>query len=87
MKTVTLMAAVAVVAMSMSAYAEEMPQDHTAGSPIKHGSYCWAETDNVGHGWWDRCDANFGFTRAKTQGDIVAVSEGGGGGGGGGGGR
>jgi hypothetical protein len=81
------MAVVAAITMSMSAYAEDMPQGHSPGSPIQHGKYCWNLTDNAGHGWWDQCDTTLSFPRAKSQNLSVLSGNGDGGGGGGGGGR
>jgi hypothetical protein len=96
MKKLAILAGLAAVAMSGSAYAQ--PAMHQPGGPIKQGKYCWINTSIHGTGWWDVCDTAYSASprgrslRGRSDADVAAIDSGsgngdGGGGGGGGGGR
>ncbi len=89
MKTIAIIAAIAAVTVSATAYAAHKPQTHRVGDPIKHGKYCWVATDSRGSGWWDMCDPNERQPRGLSQRglsetEISRIEHGGGGDGGGG---
>jgi hypothetical protein len=84
MRTVALLAIAAAATMSLSVHAEIAPKGHSAGSPTRHGNYCWIDTDPLGHGWWDRCDTSRQEGIAQHMSYPIYDNGGGGGGGGGG---
>jgi hypothetical protein len=92
MKSVAIIAAIAAITVSGSAFAASAPQTHEPGSPIKNGKFCWVYSDARGHGFWDTCDPNSVFQsrglslRGRSESEVSAIENGGGGDGGGGGG-
>jgi hypothetical protein len=82
----------AAVAISTSAFAQ-------AGGPVRQGSKCWANMDQRGFGFWDKCaSTRESALRGQQQGltnpvdgprtvGIDTIANGGGGGGAGGGGN
>lgn len=59
---------------------------HEAGGPIRHGHMCWADVDTMhGYGYWDECESDLQFPRAKSQSTRINAANGDGGGGAGGG--
>lgn len=94
MKTLAILASLAAIAATTSAYAQ--PASHQPGGPIKQGKYCWVNTGIHGSGWWDICDTTYASSprgrslRGRSETDISGMDSGlgsGDGGGGGGGGR